>query len=910
MEKIHTKIYKNNLLQIRPHSINNQFLLMNYSSNTNENESFERDLRFVNEANDKSDLFDIKGANYIPINSLSNKEIEENINTYKRKTTNEVLENGIKLEDQNINNYTEIKNKLIELKEKDLTNKNICSNTFINNKLFLNNKSQYEGYLYRYSDNEENNKNVNNKFKDNYKLKNNINSYKNYTINNNCTNNQNKKSINLDEKNDNESYNIQIDKELFEKIEYGIDENGNPFNIKNNNEIQNNTKNNKNDNLIKNKTNIVKRPIAFIIQQKEKGKNILIDINGKIIPKNEDGDYNYKYKNMRLLIKDFDVQRPELRIYGTRKSDSLILDNENDENNGNDVNDVNESMIKKLNISNNIKNKIFNRNISFNQLKTRSITLNNDSDKNQLPLNKNLLNFKKEFPVVLNNNLENIERKSFEKQYNVWKTKEIPNTDDRKYHFNNKKNNEVLFRKIKPKTLNNSKIELQKSEKIDLMKRTNNILNKNESGFYSNRSNINNSKFESYDASSKLNKTDYFKLFGIKKDFTQNINASQEINDLSSRIRLNKYKFLNKRGGVSYFNYNKNFNIFKNLIKADTEIKIDNNILSDNEDKNNNYIKISKIGNNFNIKNKKRAQLNMSAIDKITNSIKDIKNTIEKNIKRLKNKSIILNTSHLQQKKNTLPISTISINNSQNNLSNISNDFSSYFNYYSNNKDLSKINKNNSYNLKNKKKINTFSSLSNKQCTILNKEINNLISNYTSKFNNNNIKNEYINKKVGIYDYEDEIKNNEYNINSFLNNRKNKNKINYDYDNKLTQRNKYIIKPTNFIFNRNNNKSEILNIKNNESCELNGYQRLKNFNNRLYNKVITTTINKYDINNNNNNQIASKKKNLKINNSPYIKPKLHLKIMSTKKINNKSKSIGSFNELYNNDLKNKVIINK
>ena len=146
------------------------------------------------------------------------------------------------------------------------------------------------------------------------------------------------------------------------------------------------------------------------------------------------------------------------------------------------------------------------------------------------------------------------------------------------------------------------------------MKKTNNFLNKNECGFYSNRSNINSSRFESYDDITKLNKTDYCKIFGMKnKDFTKNNNTSQEISDftnLSSKIRLNKYQIPNKRGRSFYFNYNKNCNIFTSLIKANTEIKTDNNVLSDNE---------NKIKNGFNISN----------IDKILNNKKNKSNKIK-----------------------------------------------------------------------------------------------------------------------------------------------------------------------------------------------------------------------------------------------------------------------------------------
>ena len=86
-------------------------------------------------------------------------------------------------------------------------------------------------------------------------------------------------------------------------IKYGIDENGNPINI---------YEYYKNMNVKKKKP----RLIAYIAS--EKNKNELIDLNGnKIMKKNKEGDYEFPFK-LNILIKDFDVQHPELRINGER----------------------------------------------------------------------------------------------------------------------------------------------------------------------------------------------------------------------------------------------------------------------------------------------------------------------------------------------------------------------------------------------------------------------------------------------------------------------------------------------------------------------------------------------------------------------------------------------------------------
>jgi len=177
------------------------------------------------------------------------------------------------------------------------------------------------------------------------------------------------------------------------------------------------------------------------------------------------------------------------------------------------------------------------------------------------------------------------------------------------------------------------------------------------------------------------------------------------------------------------------------------------------------------------------------------------------------------------------------------------------------------------------------------------------MTNYTNRIDHNEIKNENINKKIGLYDYEDEIKNNENKINSFLN--KGKNKIKLNLDTKLTQRNKYIIKPNNsLLFNRNNNKSKILNLKYNESCNLIEFKKLNDNKDNNYN---VNYNNQFTYKHNNSNINLTQQK-IKLNEiKTYIKPKLNSKILRYNiKLNYKSNSIGSLNELYYNSLNNKI----
>ena len=97
-----------------------------------------------------------------------------------------------------------------------------------------------------------------------------------------------------------------------DNYKYGINGEGNPIII---------TEANKNE------------IIAYIVlKNNEKGKNYLIDKNGNIIPKTEEGNYIYIQNNINdnrnksILIKDFDVQNPVLR---TNAHNIIIIKNLN-----------------------------------------------------------------------------------------------------------------------------------------------------------------------------------------------------------------------------------------------------------------------------------------------------------------------------------------------------------------------------------------------------------------------------------------------------------------------------------------------------------------------------------------------------------------------------------------------------
>jgi hypothetical protein len=141
------------------------------------------------------------------------------------------------------------------------------------------------------------------------------------------------------------------------------------------------------------------------------------------------------------------------------------------------------------------------------------------------------------------------------------------------------------------------------------------------------------------------------------------------------------------------------------------------------------------------------------------------------------------------------------------------------------------------------------------QCAILSKEVNDIISNYT---NSNPPKGKMMKKtvkKIGIYDYTNEIKSNTKKINSFLNGAKHRNKIISNNDKNSNQRYKQIAESNNKSTDKSN-RSQVLNsknIKNNESNSSNVYESNNLFN--FYNRERNIVINK-EINNFNNNNIS------------------------------------------------------
>jgi hypothetical protein len=118
----------------------------------------------------------------------------------------------------------------------------------------------------------------------------------------------------------------------------------------------------------------LKKPIAYIMKD-ENNNNILVDLQGKkITSKNKDGDYEFPLK-LHVIIKDFDVKHPELRVNGERnyKNENIDINDElNDLDKEKEISHTNNTLFEFSNIHSH--NSFFNDN---NILYGKSLLNNN-----------------------------------------------------------------------------------------------------------------------------------------------------------------------------------------------------------------------------------------------------------------------------------------------------------------------------------------------------------------------------------------------------------------------------------------------------------------------------------------------------------------------------------------------------
>ena len=230
---------------------------------------------------------------------------------------------------------------------------------------------------------------------------------------------------------------------ISEISKYGIDENGNPMEIKETNKD---------------------KVIAFIIEKHDKEKNFLIDIKGNKLRKTEDDYYCYQNGEELIIIKDFDVQNPELRIYGHRRINFEEI-KKNFEENMNNNNKNSSALLINEDDKNNIKIDKINKN---NNNKNSSVIIETKHlDENQK------INISTEL---------NIGNSNFIKQMEIWRNRYGKNND---FIENKNIDKENIKRKIpiRKHSYNNNRINTSLNrDKNELVIRTDSILKMSSSG--------------------------------------------------------------------------------------------------------------------------------------------------------------------------------------------------------------------------------------------------------------------------------------------------------------------------------------------------------------------------------------------------------------------------------------------
>ena len=327
-------------------------------------------------------------------------------------------------------------------------------------------------------------------------------------------------------------------------IEYYIDKNGNP----------NSMKYFKSNNMNGNEN----KPIAYIIQG-NKNKNTLIDLKGNVIPKNKDGDYSIS-KDKILLIKNFDVQHPELRVYGEGKHKAINNENNNSQNNIclNSPNFSPKLYFDYKRITNLLTNNTTIDNNNFNLFRKKKVNVGNNSV-NKInthltsPKNisdKNMLGYQNNFSIQNNKNLINDDENNDDIPFknNIYS-----------FAINNAKgNNSNALDNLYYNKTESSKFsdKLNENKELNFRTNNNNILNVNDecnqyssSNIYDNNCKINNNnilykKEKKNNRNIKYPKEIYYET-NLKKDRCAsaiNLFNSNEKNELSNRDKYNNYE--------------------------------------------------------------------------------------------------------------------------------------------------------------------------------------------------------------------------------------------------------------------------------------------------------------------------------------------------------------------------------
>ena len=376
-------------------------------------------------------------------------------------------------------------------------------------------------------------------------------------INKKIDNNENKENQDINILNNIENKKYEINSNIKNgRIKYGIDENGNPIDI---NEYYKNISNKK--------YNKKPRLVAYIIKD-EDNNNILINLNGNKITKNKKGDYEFPFQ-FKLLINDFDVKHPELRINGERE---FLYEEEEKKN---------ENKKEKIVNNNNLKNIIINNN-NINHSKEQIIeeisfqidSIETSDNTSQKISNNNAINS--------SYRINTFDKKEY---MDIWKLRYGKNYNNKDINSKKEKKKKIITHiKSNERRIKNysySKVNIPKSGILnnrEIITRTNSILNLN---------NINNNiyyKINNFNSVNKIN-------------FNKNNNSYCKSNNSNFIISQNEFNFspIRKKNNInSCFYRNDNINSFES-----NKTLIRESFLSNNITENNNINNLSNNQNNF-----------------------------------------------------------------------------------------------------------------------------------------------------------------------------------------------------------------------------------------------------------------------------------------------------------------------
>ena len=434
----------------------------------------------------------------------------------------------------------------------------------------------------------------------------------------------------------------------YHQIKYGIDENGNPINIKEYYKSINDSVNlNSNSSMqsgISNFTQKLKKPIAYITKD-ENNNNILVDLKGnKITTKNKEGDYDFNLQ-LHVIIKDFDVKHPELRINGERNYNNESMEEINEEPSEN-IKDKDKDKEKDCSHNNNnVGDSLSNINFNLNHNNENncliagscfSSSIRNDLGKILFSTNTDTYNNIGKYNNILGKNSRNNKI--------VLRTKDILTNNSSsffKYNISGQNNTYINFGlEKKSKSLNKNKSQILP------LKRSNTVT----SNFIIFKSQRDNNKNDD-----TKNKKKAINLLFIN-NYSSKINKKKKESQIFGNKYENHQKIINiEKKNKKKANYPKKINYEKSTIQKNLNYNFYNNkklATSTTVINNNNINKSIKLSKNYFVINHKKSVSNSKLIKKNYKRPNKRVNFIQINDK---NNSSTKNTSIIDNKKGSNP---------------------------------------------------------------------------------------------------------------------------------------------------------------------------------------------------------------------------------------------------------------